>query len=60
MLLDSKIRGAHEHFEQVYAARGVRPRTTTIRVVAPVALAFDIYKDKDVPARRPRRDARWS
>src|SRR5262245_43479714 len=40
-----KIRTAHERFEQVYQP-GALPSAADYRVVAPVTLAFDIYKDK--------------
>lgn len=41
----TKIRTAHEQFEQVYQP-GVLPETDDYRVVAPVTLVFDIHKDK--------------
>jgi uncharacterized protein len=41
----SKIRTAHEHFEQVYQS-GALERTADYQVEAPVTLAFDIHKDK--------------
>src|SRR4029450_6639811 len=41
----SKIRTAHEQFEQVYQP-GSLERTADFQVVAPVTLAFDIHKDK--------------
>src|SRR5437763_2393644 len=40
-----KIRTAQERFEQVYTA-GQLPADPDYKVVAPVALAFDIFKDK--------------
>ena len=43
----SKIRTAHEQFEQVYQP-GSLERTADFQVVAPVALAFDIHKDKQL------------
>ena len=47
MLLDlGKIRTAHERYEKVYAADAF-PRDTEYRIVEPVSLAFDIFKDKD-------------
>ncbi len=46
MLLDlSKIRTPHERYEKTYEARAF-PADTTYEVVAPVALEFDIFKDK--------------
>lgn len=42
----SRIRTAHEHFEQLYQPEQM-PADEAFRVAAPVALAFDIYKDKD-------------
>ncbi len=41
-----KIRTAHERFEQVYQP-GEFAADATYRIVEPVALAFDIFKDKD-------------
>jgi uncharacterized protein len=41
----SKIRTAQERFQQVYAPDQF-PREEEFRVVAPVSLAFDIFKDK--------------
>lgn len=41
----SKIRTAHEHFEHVYQPAAL-PGAEDYRVVSPVTLAFDIYKDK--------------
>ena len=47
MLLDlSKIRTAHERYEKVYEPGAFASDGESLRVVAPVALAFDIYKDK--------------
>ena len=47
MLLDlSKIRTAHERYEKVYAADAFTAQPE-YRIVEPVALAFDIFKDKD-------------
>ncbi len=46
MLLDlSKIRTAHERYEKVYAADAFKA-SADYRIVEPVALAFDIFKDK--------------
>ena len=42
----SKIRTAHEQFEQVYQP-GSLGRTDDYQIVAPVRLAFDIHKDKE-------------
>ena len=42
----AKIRTAHERFEQVYQPEQMPP-DDGFRMAAPVALAFDIYKDKD-------------
>ena len=41
----NKIRTAHDRFEQVYQADQFEA-DEDLRVVAPVALAFDIFKDK--------------
>ena len=41
----NKIRTAHERFEQVYRPDQFEP-DEDFRVVAPVSLAFDIFKDK--------------
>jgi uncharacterized protein len=47
MRLDlSKIRTAHERYEKVYPPEAFAPDQDTFRIVAPVALAFDIDKDK--------------
>jgi uncharacterized protein len=43
----SKIRTAHEQFEQVYQP-GSLERTADFRVVSPVTLTFDIHKDKQL------------
>jgi uncharacterized protein len=43
----AKVREAHERFERVYAPEQLGVPDDTFRVAAPVALAFDIYKDKD-------------
>jgi uncharacterized protein len=43
----AKIRAPQERFEQVYAARACAGPGEDFAVVAPVSLAFDIYKDKD-------------
>ena len=42
----SKIRTAHERFEQEYPLETVELRSEDFEVVRPVRLAFDIYKDK--------------
>jgi uncharacterized protein len=42
-----KIRTAHEHFEQVYQPEALGSENDAYRIVEPVSLAFDIYKDKD-------------
>ena len=47
MLLDlSRIKGPHEHFEQVYPAEAFAADREDFRVAAPVSLAFEIFKDK--------------
>ena len=47
MLLDlGKIRTAHERYEKVYPADAFK-RQDEYRIVEPVSLAFDIFKDKD-------------
>jgi uncharacterized protein len=47
MLLDlTKIRTPHEHYEKTYAPDAFPPDPESFSVVAPVALAFDILKDK--------------
>ena len=47
MLLDlSKIRTAHERYEKVYGVEAFAGDQDVFRVVQPVALAFDIEKDK--------------
>ena len=47
MYLDlNKIRAPREHFEKVYKAEAFPADRESFRVVAPVALAFDIVKDK--------------
>ena len=47
MLLNlNKIRTAHERFDKVYPAEAFSA-SDEYRVVEPVALGFDIYKDKD-------------
>jgi uncharacterized protein len=43
----SRIRTAHERVEQVYRPDAFGAPTDAYAVVAPVTLAFDIYKDKD-------------
>ena len=48
MRLDlSRIRTPHERFEQVYPPEAFAPDPESFRVVAPVSLAFDIFKDND-------------
>jgi uncharacterized protein len=42
----NKIRTAEDRFERVYAPDALAPEEA-FRVVEPVALAFDIHKDKD-------------
>jgi DUF177 domain-containing protein len=47
MLLDlSRIRTAHEHYEKVYPAEAFHG-DHDYRIAEPVALAFDIFKDKE-------------
>jgi uncharacterized protein len=47
MRLDlSKIRTPHERFEQVYPPEAFATDPESFRTVAPVSLAFDIFKDK--------------
>ena len=47
MRLDlSKIRTAHERYEKVYPPEAFGGDQDGFRIVAPVSLAFDIYKDK--------------
>jgi uncharacterized protein len=47
MLLDlSKIRTAHEHYDKVYAPEAFKG-SSEYRIVQPVSLAFDVFKDKD-------------
>ena len=41
------IKSAKERFEAVYQPETIGPQTVDFTVVAPVELAFDIYKDKD-------------
>jgi uncharacterized protein len=43
----AKIRAQQERFEQVYAPGAFAGPGQDFAVAAPVALAFDIYKDKD-------------
>jgi uncharacterized protein len=43
----AKIREAHERFDQVYSPEQVAAAGDAFRIAAPVALGFDIYKDKD-------------
>jgi uncharacterized protein len=48
MRLDlSRIRTPHERFEQVYLPEAFAPDPESFRVVAPVSLTFDIFKDND-------------
>jgi uncharacterized protein len=48
MRLDlSRIRTPHERFEQVYQPEAFAPDPESFRVVAPVSLTFDIFKDND-------------
>ena len=47
MLLDvSRIRTAHEHYEKAYSPEAFANDLDTFRVVQPMALSFDIDKDK--------------
>ena len=47
MLLNlSKIRTAHERYEKVYNPAAFATGDDTFKIVGPVALAFDIFKDK--------------
>jgi len=47
MFLDlNTIRTARDHFEKVYASEALSTDSDAFRVVAPVALAFDVAKDK--------------
>ena len=43
----SRIRTAHEHFEEVYPPGTCATSDESFSVAAPVSLAFDIDKDKD-------------
>src|SRR6185436_5121582 len=43
----AKIRTAHERFDQEYAANAVAGEGDTFQIATPVALGFDVYKDKD-------------
>ena len=43
----AKIRTPHERIEHVYAPDALPGDSDAYRIVAPVTLAFDIYKDKD-------------
>ena len=48
MRLDlSKIRTPHERYEKVYPPEAFAPDPESFRVVAPVSLAFDIFKNND-------------
>jgi len=42
----ARIRAAEEHFEQVYQPEVVGSDSDVYKIVAPVSLSFDIYKDK--------------
>lgn len=42
----SKIRTAQDHFERVYEPADLEFKDEEVEVAAPVALAFDIFKDK--------------
>jgi uncharacterized protein len=42
----SRIRTAHEQFDQVYQPDALGPETDAYRIAEPVHLVFDIYKDK--------------
>ena len=42
----SKIRTLHEQYERVYAPEAFGPDQESYRIVDPVSLAFDIFKDK--------------
>jgi uncharacterized protein len=42
----SKVRTAHERYEKSYGVEAFGSEQDTFRVAEPVALAFDIYKDK--------------
>src|SRR6187549_3472607 len=41
-----KIRTAHEQFERVYAPADLELKDEEVEIAAPVALAFDVFKDK--------------
>ena len=41
----SKMRGAHDRVERTYDASAFESAPNTYRIVAPVVLMFDIYKD---------------
>jgi uncharacterized protein len=43
----NNIKTAHERFEQVYPVGALAQEADDFKVMAPVNLAFDIYKDKD-------------
>jgi uncharacterized protein len=43
----AKIRSAHERFEKIYAPAAVAADGDSFSIVAPIELAFDIFKDKD-------------
>jgi DUF177 domain-containing protein len=48
MFLDlRKIREAHERYEKTYPPDALAADQENFRVVEPISLAFDIYKDKD-------------
>ena len=47
MLLDlSKMRGARDRFERTYPASAFESANEDYRIVQPVALAFDVYRNK--------------
>jgi uncharacterized protein len=41
-----KIRSAHEHFERLFQPADLDTGSDEVRVLVPVSLQFDIYKDK--------------
>jgi uncharacterized protein len=43
----ARIRTPHERFERVYRPEELGRENDAYNIVAPVSLAFDIYKDKD-------------
>jgi uncharacterized protein len=42
-----KIHAAHERFEKVYESEAFGAEQDGFKIAAPVALAFDVYKDKN-------------